>query len=353
MAHFIPGSKEPKRPEIEPNLTRWLEALPLPDLPGRIEQWVRSLPAPRNRLHAPSPMREADHLILDGFRQAGWDAELQPFTFDDVNGYADYGTFGPSPYTHLEGMNIVATKEGSKSREAVVVLGHHDTVRDSPGANDNTASVAVILELARVIAPYQFAKSIILAATDMEELGFFGSRALVASLGRAKPVKCAINFETMGYTSQEPNSQFLPPGLGIIYSSQVKKIQARGYRGDFTIVIYNGTASGCAAYFAAGLARLAGAAAPILLRDPNDLPVTGALLGRTVPFVRQFARSDHVPFWEAGIPAIQITDSANFRYTHYHRQSDTAEKLDYMRLAHIAGATAFTLASQAGLILPD
>jgi hypothetical protein len=39
----------------------------------------------------------------------------------------------------------------------------------------------------------------------------------------------------------------------------------------------------------------------------------GRLLRRTASFSHDFARSDHVPFWDAGLSAIQITDTANVR----------------------------------------
>jgi len=76
---------------------------------------------------------------------------------------------------------------------------------------------------------------------------------------------------------------------------------------------------------------------------PTGLPALGPLLERTVPFARDFARSDHVPFWEAGVPAVQITDTANFRNPHYHRSGDTPETLDYHRLADVVAATALAV----------
>ena len=56
-------------------------------------------------------------------------------------------------------------------------------------------------------------------------------------------------------------------------------------------------------------------------------------------------RSDHSPFWLAGIPAIMITDTANFRNPHYHRASDTPGTLDYGFLGNVTRALAATLAS--------
>ncbi|HYR48711.1 MAG TPA: M28 family peptidase [Candidatus Eisenbacteria bacterium] len=43
--------------------------------------------------------------------------------------------------------------------------------------------------------------------------------------------------------------------------------------------------------------------------------------------------SDHWSFWRTGVPAVMVTDTAPFRYAHYHEETDTPEKLDFDRLA--------------------
>ena len=45
--------------------------------------------------------------------------------------------------------------------------------------------------------------------------------------------------------------------------------------------------------------------------------------------------SDHASFWWEGWPAFQITDTAPFRYEHYHTPQDTPDKLDYEKLARV------------------
>jgi Zn-dependent M28 family amino/carboxypeptidase len=76
----------------------------------------------------------------------------------------------------------------------------------------------------------------------------------------------------------------------------------------------------------------------ILLRDPLDLPFGGRLL-RALPAARDFSRSDHVNFWRAGLPAIHVTNTANFRNPNYHRRTDTPETVDYDTLVGIVAAT--------------
>ena len=45
--------------------------------------------------------------------------------------------------------------------------------------------------------------------------------------------------------------------------------------------------------------------------------------------------SDHWSFWQAGYPALMVTDTAPFRYPHYHEPTDTPEKLDFERMARV------------------
>jgi hypothetical protein len=350
----IPGTREPRYHSLDSGLLGWTDDL-LHKIHGeRIEADIRRLPAPRNRLHSPEAMAQAETIVKQAFDESGWQVERRPFSFTNARAYQDYGEtledyMRVVVHPHLEGANILAIKEGAVSQEAILVIGHFDTVRDTPGANDNSASVAAMFELSRILAPYRFRRTIILAATDMEEIDLFGAKALAGELRKERSVCGVINYETMGYTASEPGTQFLPPGIELLFPEQVQRMRQREFRGDFTAVIYNGTATELAASFAAGLVYLAGPHAPILLRDPNDLPLIGSLLGRMVPAVRNFARGDHMPFWMQRIPGLFVNDTANFRYRYYHTPEDTAEKLDYGRLAAIVGATAASLAQVAGL----
>jgi hypothetical protein len=67
-------------------------------------------------------------------------------------------------------------------------------------------------------------------------------------------------------------------------------------------------------------------------RAHATLPSEGAALPAGVPGV---GWSDHWAFWQHGYPAIMVTDTAPFRYPHYHARSDTPEKLDYESMARV------------------
>ena len=91
------------------------------------------------------------------------------------------------------------------------------------------------------------------------------------------------------------------------------------------------------------------------LADPSLAPeqeapphLEGGVLGFH-PAARNFSRSDHVNFWHAGLPAIHVTNTANFRNRHYHQTTDTPETLDYGTLARIGAATALLVEELAGI----
>jgi hypothetical protein len=69
-------------------------------------------------------------------------------------------------------------------------------------------------------------------------------------------------------------------------------------------------------------------------RNPH-LPVVKLTVpagGFTLPSVRL---SDHASFWHRGYRAVMVTDTAFYRNPHYHRISDTMEKLDYDFMAEL------------------
>jgi hypothetical protein len=51
--------------------------------------------------------------------------------------------------------------------------------------------------------------------------------------------------------------------------------------------------------------------------------------------VKDAGRSDHWAYWQQGWPALMVTDTANFRYPHYHTPADTPDKIDYERTARV------------------
>jgi hypothetical protein len=337
------GTSEPKYRPLDVELARYADEVMRQVRVDRIRADVETLAEPRGRLHAADEIRRAEQWIADSFRDAGWETECEPFTYESARGVLDYGEDGRSAavttYQRVDGRNVLAWKRKPSSASTIVVCAHFDSARGSPGADDNASGVATLLEVARVLSGSDCRGSVLLAALDMEEIGMFGGQALAERLRPLRGNTTALTLESVGYTTAEPGSQRLPSGIGMLYPGQAAKIQRRGHAGDWSLVVHRADSTDIARAFAETFMHFSGPDTAILARDPLDLPVLGAL-ARRLPWAVDFARSDHVPLWAAGIPAALVTNTANFRNPHYHQPTDVPDTLDYGHIARIAAATA-------------
>jgi Zn-dependent M28 family amino/carboxypeptidase len=197
--------------------------------------------------------------------------------------------------------------------ELVLLTGHHDAWYQA-GADDNATALAVMLEAARILKDTMPARSIRIIAFDGEEEGSIGAKRYLALHARDQ-IAMVVNMDCVGYASHQSGSQDAPTGLSLRDT------------GDFLAAIVNEPTRG-------GVSRV--------LHLSNTLPAPVDVLGLIAPgngitpATGNFLRSDHGPFWAAGIPAIFLTDTANFRNHNYHTADDTPEKLDYDFLARSA-----------------
>jgi Zn-dependent M28 family amino/carboxypeptidase len=295
--------------------------------PEMLRSTVERLPAPRA---AGDPGRpETAELIEQQLRAADWSVRRQEFV-------EDLGS----------GTNLIARRSGTRCPGTLYVVGaHYDTVPGSPGADDNGSAVAGMLALAEALRGSSFAASVELVAFDLEEYGFLGSHQYVEELlrqegadGSPRRLEGALILEMIGCRSQAPHSQKIPTGFDYLYPEQVRSILARGRRGDFLALVSNSDSRALAASVAEAFA----AAEPELSVVPIEAPE-----GPIQPPVLYL--SDHVPFWSAGLPALQFTDSAFLRNPHYHQATDTPETLDYEFAAAITRSVLAALCRLAGI----
>ncbi|MGB7374753.1 M28 family peptidase [Pontixanthobacter sp.] len=100
--------------------------------------------------------------------------------------------------------NVIGILPGSdRSLPAVALMAHHDTVWESPGAPDDTAGIASVLETVRAIkAEGPLTRDVIAIMTDGEELGLLGARQFFGDDGKANPISdrigAIINLEARG-----------------------------------------------------------------------------------------------------------------------------------------------------------
>src|ERR1700722_10304439 len=97
-------------------------------------------------------------------------------------------------------INVVATLEGSSGDEGAVLLAaHYDSVPAGPGASDDGAAVATVLEIARILTALPRPRhSIVLLLTDGEEDGLLGAMLFAREHPLSKQVSAAVNLDARG-----------------------------------------------------------------------------------------------------------------------------------------------------------
>lgn len=220
--------------------------------------------------------------------------------------------------------NLFATRRGAVTPSEVIEVGaHYDTVPYCPGANDNSSGVAAVLELARVLADARFERTVRLCFFGAEEVGIKGSEAHVRSLGDAdETVVALVNLDPVGFTRSGAGTQEQPPDLNRL----LRFFLAFPDEADFVVV----AGKSSSAWLGALVEDACAAYVP-------DLRVYGAnRIGHRFPDAH---RSDHRHYWEAGIPAVFVTDTGEFRNDTYHGPTDLPTTLDFEFMRQVTGAT--------------
>lgn len=267
---------------------------------ARLERHVRVLSedlSPRDALH-PENLDRVAAFVEQELRGAGARISHQELRRGGTTYRNVIGTFGPD------------------SPERIIVGAHYDAFREHPGADDNASGVAGLLELARLLGRNPPPMRVDLVGYTLEELALLGSAAHARALRQeGVRVRAMFSLEMIGYFSEAPDSQRVPtPLLAPLYPSTGDFIAVVGRLGDPALV-----------------RRIKAA----MLGAEPDLDVRSINAPRWVPGVTW---SDHSPFWDQGFPAVMVTDTALFRNPNYHRETDTADTLDYARMARVVRA---------------
>jgi hypothetical protein len=188
--------------------------------------------------------------------------------------------------------NVIADKRGlaAAPRGLVLVTAHLDSINlaggptaAAPGADDNGSGAAGLLEMARVLAPHPAQHDLRFILFGGEEQGLFGSRRHVAALaaGERARIRAVVNMDMIGSLNSDRRSVLLE-GAPVAQT------------------VMDGLAAAAATY-------------------------TGLVIERSLnPFA-----SDHVPFIEAGVPAVLTIEGADNANTRIHGSRDTLADIDY------------------------
>jgi len=205
---------------------------------------------------------------------------------------------------------------GARGTEIVIVGAHYDSVIGAVGANDNGSGIGAVLELARLFKEAKPARTLRFVAFVDEEPPFYrgdemGSRYYAQrSKERGENIVAMFSLETIGYYSERPGSQHYPFPLNFFYPST----------GNFIAFVSNLSSRALLHEAIASFRRRA------------EFPSEAAAAPAFLPGVDW---SDHWSFWKEGYPALMVTDTALYRYPHYHTMQDTPDKVDYERLARV------------------
>lgn len=262
--------------------------------------------------HGPLEQRLRTHVLRMARRRHLW---AQPRENHRVGRYIReaFQSFGLAADFDGPLRNVVALPRPGAS-PAVLVAAHYDSVAWSPGADDNASAVAVLLEVGRMSAALGLDVGCV--AFNGEEENLAGSREFVATrvLGGFRPSLVHV-LEMVGYTDRNPDSQSKPRALPI----RLPRV------GDFLGVLANGPSRLHLQQFHETVGELSTAPHVVTLQTRWGVEY---LLG-------DLLRSDHVPFWKSGVPALLWTDTGNFRNPNYHRATDTADTLDYRFMTEV------------------
>ena len=227
---------------------------------------------------------------------------------------------GPRVPKPTEMWNVGAVLPGvdpSRADEAVVVVGHYDSrasdvmdaTSDAPGAVDDGSGVAMVLELARVLAAERPAASVYLVAVAGEEQGLLGSAHLAQRL-KAEGVKVlamtsvdiAGNSEGQDGVKDDFQARIFSEGVAASESEAQRRLrEALGGEND-------GAAREWARY----------------LKRVGERYVENLDLWVMLRRDRIARGSDHLSFSKEGFPAVRLTEA----HEHYDRQHQDVRVVD-------------------------
>jgi hypothetical protein len=253
------------------------------------------------------------------------------------------------PKAGAEVMDVVAIQRGTSDPNRVIVITAHldsrrtdvmDATGDAPGANDDAAGVAAVIETARVLSQYKFPATLVYSADSGEEQGLFGGKIIAQyAVDQGWNVEANLNNDMVG-NDHGGNGVFDPHTIRV-FSEGTKTnetLQQAAYRryhgGDVDSPSRN-------------LARYMQALAEQYLDNFHV---------RMVYRTDRWGRSgDQVPFLEQGFPAVRLSES-NEDYARQHQNvriengvhyGDVIAGVDFDYLANVTRLDAVTMASLA------
>jgi len=256
-----------------------------------------------------------EQLALKGFRTAGgprWN-DVMHLIHTLITNYIhppDVQFWQDAKGTEFRNFSCIIEGESTKK---IIIGAHYDTFEETPGADDNASSVAVLLclgELLRKEKNLPFTVELVFYAC--EEPPFFGTEGM-GSFHHARMcdkynTEMMICLEMVGFFSDEKGSQDYPfYPLRWLY----------GTKANYLMLVSNINSVGKLSKFI------------------KSIKSSSLSYKRFISPFKSYGMdwSDHRNYWFRNVPAIMITNTSIFRNKNYHQISDTADTLDYERMS--------------------
>ena len=195
----------------------------------------------------------------------------------------------------------------TKRDETILVTSHYDHLgvqngKLYPGANDNASGTAVMLEAARQLAARRPARSVLFVSFGSEEQLMLGSYFYVAHpLRPLATTRAVLNLDMVGRPEEHT-----PESAGAYEVTAARSDQLNVVGGAFAPALVP-------------VLSRAAARAGVTLSDKFDRDSS----------MRALFRCDHLPFLQAGVPAVWLFGGF---HPGYHEPSDTVDRLDFDKL---------------------
>jgi hypothetical protein len=244
--------------------------------------------------------------------------------------------------------NIVATLKGSQpesTNRIYVVSGHYDSMCnsptdakcDAPGANDDASGTAAVLEMARVMAKFEFDATIVFMAVAGEEQGLLGSTHFAEEAKQKNwNVDAMLDNDIIGNSLG---------GNGIRDRNTVR-VFSEGVPSNET------TAEATTRRSVGGENDSASRQLARFIKENTDAFVPQMKVMMIYRRDRYGRGGDHIPFLERGYPAVRFTEvNEDFRHQHQNvrtengvQYGDLPEFVDFAYVANVARVNAASLA---------
>lgn len=236
----------------------------------------------------------------------------------------EYQNYSVSKQSQAIYRNVVC-KLSVGAANSIIVGAHYDVHGQSNGADDNASGVAGVLETARILASEKNSlnQNIEFVFYTLEEPPYFrtehmGSAVHVKSILSSKnQITGVFILEMIGYFSQQ-NIQDYPAGLKWWYPAH----------GNFIGAVSNVDSSGLGKSYCHAMKQL-------------DQLQCERLIAPS--FITGVDFSDHLNYWNAGIPALMITDTAFFRNKNYHTPKDKIATLNLDKMKDVVNGVVLTI----------